>query len=65
MSTSEIASLHEYLLLYSKNRTFANIIGHELTDEMTSEYKFSDENGAYRLLVLRMRGGFWRKKKKL
>ncbi len=61
MSTSEIASLHEYLLLYSKNRTFANIIGHELTDEMTSEYKFSDENGAYRLLGLRMRGGFWRR----
>lgn len=61
MSTSEIASLHEYLLLYSKNRTFAKVIGHELTDEMTSEYKFFDENGAYRLLGLRMRGGFWRR----
>ncbi len=61
MSTSEIASLHEYLLLYSKHRTMASIIGHELSDEMTSEYKFSDENGRYRLLGLRMRGGFWRR----
>ena len=61
MSTTEIASLHEYLLLYSKHRTLASIIGHELSDEMTSEYKFSDEKGMYRLLGLRMRGGFWRR----
>ena len=61
MSTSEIAGLHEFLLLYSKHRTLASIIGHELSDEMTSEYKFSDENGMYRLLGLRMRGGFWRR----
>lgn len=61
MSTSEIASLHEYLLLYAKSRQFAKVIGHELTDDMTSEYKFSDQNGAYRLLGLRMRGGFWRR----
>ena len=61
MSTSEIASLHEYLLLYSKFRYQADVIGHELTNEMASEYKFSDENGAYRLLGLRMRGGFWRR----
>ena len=32
-----------------------------MSDDMTSEYKFSDENGAYRLLGLRMRGGFWRR----
>ena len=61
MSTSEIASLHEYLLLYSKFRYQADVIGHELTDEMASEYNFSDANGAYRLLGLRMRGGFWRR----
>lgn len=61
MSTSEIASLHEYLLLYSKFRHQADVIGHELTNEMASEYKFSDGNGAYRLLGLRMRGGFWRR----
>ena len=61
MSTSEIASLHEYLLLYSKFRYQVDVIGHELTNEMASEYKFSDANGAYRLLGLRMRGGFWRR----
>jgi len=61
MSTSEIASLHEYLLLYSKNRYEAEIIGHELSSDMESEYKYSDEKGAYRLLGLRMRGGFWRR----
>lgn len=61
MSASEIASLHEYLLLYSKHRLTANIIGHELSDEMSSEYKYADDNGSYRLLGLRMRGGFWRR----
>jgi len=61
MSTAEIANLHEYLLLYSKRRNNASIIGHELTDEMKSEYKYSDEKGLYRLLGLRMRGGFWRR----
>lgn len=61
MSASEIASLHEYLLLYSKHRLTANVIGHELSDEMSSEYKYSDDNGLYRLLGLRMRGGFWRR----
>ena len=61
MSTSEIASLHEHLLLYSKDRLQAEIIGHELSNDMESEYKFNDDNGAYRLLGLRMRGGFWRR----
>ena len=61
MSTSEIASLHEHLLLYSKNRLQAEIIGHELSSDMEAEYKYNDENGAYRLLGLRMRGGFWRR----
>ncbi len=62
MSTSELASLHEYLLIYSKVRSAVNIIGHELSEEMNSEYKYTDINGkAYRLLGLRMRGGFWRR----
>lgn len=61
MSTSEIASLHEYLIVFSKNRLQCKIIGHLLTDNMNSEYKFSDANGSYRLLGLRMRGGFWRR----
>ena len=61
MSTAEIAGLHEYLLVYSKNRQNVSIIGHELNDDMTAEYKYSDDKGMYRLLGLRMRGGFWRR----
>ena len=61
MSTSEIASLHEYLLVYAKNRCNAAIIGHKLNDNMIAEYKYKDDIGKYRLLGLRMRGGFWRR----
>lgn len=59
-SKKEIASLHEYVLVYTKNSEQAKIIGHELSEEMQSEYKYSDERGKYRLLGLRQRGGFWR-----
>ena len=61
MSTAEIASLHEYLVIFSKNSFESKIIGHLLTEDMSSEYKFSDAEGNYRLLGLRMRGGFWRR----
>ena len=61
MSSAEIAELHEYVILCSKNRDLSAIIGHKLTDEMISEYKYSDLGGKYRLLGLRMRGGFWRR----
>ena len=61
MSTEELANLHEYLVLYSKSIDCVNILGHKLTDEMTSEYKYQDSEGRYRLLGLRMRGGFWRR----
>ena len=59
-STKEIASVHEYILVYAKDVLSSAIIGHKLTDDMQSEYSLSDENGAYRLLGLRQRGGFWR-----
>lgn len=59
-STREIASAHEYILVYAKDINSAAIIGHKLTDNMLSEYNLSDEKGAYRLLGLRQRGGFWR-----
>ena len=61
MSIGELANLHEYLVIYAKNALLASIIGHELSDEMNDEYKYEDENGKYRLLGLRMRGGFWRR----
>ena len=61
MSAEELASLHEHLLVFCKNRQVVNIIGHELTEDMNNEYKYTDELGKYRLLGLRMRGGFWRR----
>lgn len=61
MSSAEIAELHEYVILCSKNRELSSIIGHKLSEDMISEYKYSDVNGLYRLLGLRMRGGFWRR----
>ena len=61
MSEAEIADLHEYLLIYAKDRPKVHIIGHEISEEMESEYKLSDNKGLYRLLGLRMRGGFWRR----
>lgn len=61
MSSAEIAELHEYVILCSKNRDLSVIIGHKLSEEMLSEYKYSDIGGKYRLLGLRMRGGFWRR----
>lgn len=60
MSQKEIASVHEYVLVYTKNIAVADIIGHKLTEAMTSEYSFLDKKGSYRLLGLRQRGGFWR-----
>lgn len=61
MSSAELASLHEYLLLCAKNRAVASVIGHKLSEEMLSEYKYNDSKGLYRLMGLRMRGGFWRR----
>ena len=37
MSSAELANQHEYLLLYSKERFMSDIIGHELSDDMTTE----------------------------
>ena len=60
-SESKLAGLHEYLIVYSKS-TFENaIIGHQLSDEMRSEYKYNEGGEDFRLLGLRQRGGFWRR----
>lgn len=59
-SNKEIASVHEYILVYAKSISDASIIGHQLSESMMSEYKLNDEIGYYRLLGLRQRGGFWR-----
>ena len=61
MAEGVIASLHEYIVIFCKDAYSHSIIGHKLSNEMESEYKYSDSLGAYRLLGLRMRGGFWRR----
>lgn len=55
-SDTFFATSHEYLLCFAKNIEFASINGLPLSDEQKAEYKYSDENGLYRLLGLRQRG---------
>lgn len=62
MSETELAKLHEYVIIYARKSDCCSIQGQDLTEEMTQEYNLEDENGnKYRALGLRMRGGFWRK----
>jgi len=51
-----VATVHEYLLCYSKDSAKCVVNGTPLTDEQKAEYSNSDENGDYRLLGLRQRG---------
>ena len=51
-----IATAHEYLLCFSKNSMSCVLNGIPLSEKQKSEYSFSDEKGAYRLLGLRQRG---------
>ena len=64
MSSAEIANLHEYIVVFTKRRAEAKIIGHKLSEDMVDEYNLIDEIGNYRLLGLRMRGGFWRRRER-
>ncbi len=61
MSDATLGQMCEYLILYSKNINIVSIIGHILSDKMSSEYKFEEKGRKYRLLGLRQRGGFWRR----
>lgn len=56
-SSNFIAETHEYVLIYSKHYNFLTIYGEKLTEKQQLEYNLSDENGNYRLLGLRLRGG--------
>lgn len=49
-----IATAHENLLIYKKNEFITN--GVPLPEMYHKEYKFTDDNGKYRLLGLRKRG---------
>lgn len=55
-SSTSIAPVHDYILIYSKAAAVAGIGGKRLTQEQRAEFKFEDESGNYRLLGLRQRG---------
>jgi adenine-specific DNA-methyltransferase len=56
-SDTFVATVHEYLLVYSKNFENCVIGGASLSEDQRAEFEFKDENGkAYRLLGLRQRG---------
>ena len=57
-----VSSVHEYILMYSKNISVLELKGLGKDADSLSEFKEVDENGRkYRLLGLRKRGGAWRK----
>jgi len=52
-----LATVHDYILIFSRNIDSCNITGATLTEEQLNEFKFEDEQGEkYRLLGLRQRG---------
>jgi len=52
-----VATVHEYLLVYSKDIDYCMLSGSSLTEEQMKDYKYQDEDGKkYRLLGLRQRG---------
>ena len=56
-SDTFLATVHDYLLCYAKDKQFAKIKGMELTEEQKAEYCNEDIDGRkYRLLGLRQRG---------
>ena len=56
-SDTFMATVHDYLLCYAKDKSFAKIKGMELTENQKAEYRYDDGDGKkYRLLGLRQRG---------
>ena len=51
-----IAQTHEYILMYAKDISMAEVYKIPKTEKALSEYNKEDENGAYRLLRLRNTG---------
>jgi len=55
-SDTHVASVHDYLVCYSKSSADCLIGGAPLTEVQKSDFKYSDDDGLYRLLGLRQRG---------
>jgi len=52
-----VATVHEYLLAYSKDIDYCRLSGSPLTEKQMKEFKYQDKDGRkYRLLGLRQRG---------
>lgn len=60
MSEGFVGKQHDYLLVYSRSSN-CGLKGVELTPDMLKEYRYVENGRKYRLLGLRMRGGFWRR----
>lgn len=56
-SSEFVAQTHEYITVFAKNRSCCVISGEDLTNEQKAEYKYTDSEGNFRLLGLRLRGG--------
>ncbi|GHT37868.1 DNA methylase N-4 [Bacteroidia bacterium] len=64
-SSKHLSSVHEYILMYSRDASSLELKGVSKSDESEGEYSEIDENGRkYRLLGLRQRGGAWRKEQR-
>jgi len=61
-STAMSASVHEYVVCYAKSADHITALSIPLDERMASEYDKEDGRGKYRLLGLRQREGFWRKR---
>ncbi len=60
-SSEHFANTHEYILIYAKNKNNVLVNGIEKDEEESDDYNLEDDNGRYRLLGLRQRGGAWRR----
>ena len=56
-----IAVEHENIIAYSKSYDKLEIIGYEKGNDEITDYSLNDEDGKYRLLGLRQRGGAWKR----
>lgn len=60
-SSTHLATVHEYILVYAKSQSKVNMVGLPKEESIINEYKLIDPvSGRYRLLGLRQRGGEWK-----
>jgi adenine-specific DNA-methyltransferase len=61
-SIKQVANVHEYLVVFTRNSSYFEMPGFGLDESMRAGYKYTHNDGRnYRLLGLRQRGGAWRR----